>query len=153
MVATELDRKIEEKRLRLQRLVGKGPGESSGRGINHLAVFALDLEATADFYINGMGMPVTLVTSNRDEPRSTHMTVDIGNGVGLSFFDFPHVERLQTPALEGAGGTMHVAISIPQGHYDEIEGRLKERGIGYNRIGDSVYLRDPNGLTLELLLE
>ena len=151
-MATGRDRQIEDKRLRLQELVGKGHKESSGRGINHLAVFALDLEDTAEFYMNVMGMPVTMVTSNRDEPRSTHMIVDIGNGVGLSFFDFPHVERLQVPASEGAGGMMHVAIPIPQSRFLEIEGNLKDQGMTYRRIGDSVYLRDPNGTSLEIMI-
>ena len=151
-MATDRDRQIEDKRLRLQELVGKGPKESSGQGINHLAVSALDLEDTAEFYISVMGMPVTMVTSNRDEPGSTHMIVDIGNGVGLSFFDFPHVKRLQVPAHEGAGGMMHVAIPIPQGRYLEIEGNLMDRGVEYRRIGDSVYLKDPNGTSLEIMI-
>ena len=128
-MATELDSQIEEKRLRLRRLVGTGPKESSTQGINHLAVFASDLDATAEFYIKVMGMPVTGVTANRDEPRSTHMIVDIGRGVSLAFFDFPHVERLQAPVPEGAGGVMHVAIPISEERYNEIEPRLKEQGV------------------------
>ena len=149
---TDLDRRIEEKRGRLQQLAGKGVGESSGQGVNHLAIFALDLEATAEFYMDVMGMPVAAVTSNRDEPRSTHMNVDIGSGVRLSFFDFPHVERLQVPVPEGAGGMMHVAIPISQDQWNGIEGRLKERGVPYQRIGNSVYFRDPNGMNLEVML-
>ena len=58
--------------------MGKGPAESSAQGIDHLAVFALDLEATDEFHINVMGMPVVSVSSNRDELRSTHLNVDIG---------------------------------------------------------------------------
>ena len=152
MAPEELDRQITEKRSRLERLVGKGPEVSSTRGINHLAVFALDLEATAEFYSEVLGMPVVSVTSNRDEPRSTHMNVDIGGGVRLSFFDFPHVERLQEPAPEGAGGMMHVAIPIPRAEYEEVEGRLTKRGVPYHRIGDSVYFKDPNGMNLELMV-
>ena len=151
-MTTDLDRQIEDKRLRLQRLAGSGPSESSTRGINHLAVFALDLEASADFYINVMGMPVVSVTTNRDEPRSTHMNVDIGNGVRLSFFDFPHVLRLQEPAPEGAGGMMHVAIPVPKERFAQIEERLKEREVSYSRIGDSIYFKDPSGMPMELMI-
>ena len=151
-MATDLDRQIEEKRRRLRELVGRGPRESPTEGINHLAVFALDLEATAEFYINVMGMPVIGVTSNRDEPRSTHMNVDLGGGVSIAFFDFPHVERLKVPAPEGVGGMMHVAIPISRERYDEVEGRFKERGVPHRRIGDSVYLKDPNGMSIELII-
>ena len=99
-----------------------------------------------------MGMPVFGVTSNRDEPRSTHMNVDLGGGVSIAFFDFPHVERLKVPAPEEVGGMMHVAIPISPERYDEVEGRFKERGVPHRRIGDSVYLKDPNGMTIELII-
>ena len=100
-MTAELNEEIEEKRARLQRLVGTGPSSGPTEGINHLAVFALDLDATADFYINVMGMPVTFVTANRDEPQSTHMNVDIGNGVSLSFFDFPPRGPLKAARARG----------------------------------------------------
>ena len=147
-----LDECISQLRQRLQGVVGTGPKEGPSQGINHLAVFALDLEATAEFYINVMGMPVTGVTDNRDEPRSTHMIVDIGAGVSLAFFDFPHVERLKVPAPEGVGGVMHVAIPVSRQVFQETEVRLKRRSVPYRRIGDSVYIKDPNGMTLELMI-
>ena len=152
MAAEPIDLRIEEVRNRLKLLVGQGPEAAPTRGVNHLAVFALDLEATAQFYIDVMGMPVTGVSPNRDEPRSTHMNVDLGSGVSLSFFDFPHVDRLRVPAPEGVGGMMHVAIPIPEGRYTQMEERLDRRGIPYRRIDDSVYVRDPNGMTLELMI-
>ena len=96
-------------------------------------------------------MPVTGVTTNRDEPRSTHMNVDIGNGVSISFFDFPHVERLKVPVPEGVGGMMHAAIPVSPERRDEIEGRLKDHGMEYGDVGGSLYVKDPNGMTMELL--
>ncbi len=146
------DGRIKERRGRLRSFLGGRPGGAPTRGIDHVAVFALDLEATARFYTEVMGMRVTSVSPNRDEPRSTHMTVDLGNGASLAFFDFPHVERLKAPAPEGAGGMMHVAVPIPRDRYDEIEGRLKARGVAYSRIGESVYFRDPNGMAMELMI-
>ena len=148
----DLDTQIQERRRRLQGLVGAGPSESSTQGINHLAIFALDLEATAEFYVNVLEMPLTRVVPNRDEPHSTHMSVDIGNGVSLSFFDFPHVERLKIPAPEGVGGMMHVEIPVAEQRYIRIEERLRDRGIPYQRIGRGVYFKDPNGMMPELMI-
>ena len=65
--------------------------EAATQGINHVAMFAKDLEATAAFYSEVMGMPVVGVIPNRDVPGSTHMNVAISNGMTFSFFDFPHV--------------------------------------------------------------
>ena len=149
-MSADMEKDIQDKRSRLQRFVGRGSKESSTKGVNHIAIFALDLEATAEFYSQIIGMPVTSVTANRDEPMSTHLNVDIGKGMALSFFDFPHVPRLQAPVPEGAGGMMHVAIDIPEDQYSQVEGRLRERGVPFQRIGDSAYFKDPNGMTIEL---
>ena len=46
-------------------------------------------------------MPAINVIDNRDVPESTHMNVDIGNGVSISFFHFHHIERLKVPVPDG----------------------------------------------------
>jgi catechol 2,3-dioxygenase-like lactoylglutathione lyase family enzyme len=119
--------------------------------MNHVAIFAKDLEATAEFYNNVMGMPVVGVTANRDVAESTHMNVDMGNGMSFAFFDFPHVSRLQRKAPEGVGGIMHIALAIDQDSRAGIKQRLEERRINYQEIGGSLYLKDPNGLGIELM--
>ena len=119
--------------------------------MNHVAIFAKDLEATAEFYNNVMGMPVVGVTANRDVAESTHMNVDMGNGMSFAFFDFPHVSRLQRKAPEGVGGIMHIALAIDQDSRAGIKQRLEEHRINYQEIGGSLYLKDPNGLGIELM--
>ena len=47
-MSADMEKDIQDKRSRLQRFVGRGPEESSSRGVNHIAIFALDLEATAE---------------------------------------------------------------------------------------------------------
>ena len=119
--------------------------------MNHLAVFAKDLEATAAFYSDVMGMPVVSVTANRDVPESTHMNVHVGNGTCLSFFDFPHVPRLRRRAPEGVGGIMHVALPISAERLAVVKERLDQRRVKYQEVGGSLYLKDPNGLGIELM--
>ncbi len=140
-----------EKRERLRRWIPSSRTESSTVGANHIAVYAKDLETTAAFYIEIMGMPLIEVIDNRDVPESTHMNVDIGGGMMLSFFDFPHIPRLRKRAPEGVGNVMHIALEITEGRKAEVKSRLDAKGIGYQEIGGSVYIKDPNGLGIELL--
>jgi glyoxylase I family protein len=119
--------------------------------VDHIAVFAKDLEATAAFYTEIMGMPVVNVTANRDVPESTHMNVAVGNGMQLSFFDFPHVPRLQRRVPEGAGGVMHVALGISRQRLAEVKARLEQHQVKHQEVGGSVYFKDPNGLGIELM--
>ena len=93
-------------------------------------------------------MPLIEVIDNRDVPESTHMNVDIGGGMMLSFFDFPHIPRLRRRA---PGNVMHIALEITEARKTEVTSRLDARGIGYQEIGGSLYLKDPNGLGIELL--
>ena len=142
---------LEEKRIQLRRWIPDGTKQSVTQGVNHIAIYAKDLDATAAFYTEVMDMPVINVIDNRDVPESTHMNVDVGGGMALSFFDFPHIPRLRRRAPEGVGNVMHVALGISPVRYGEVKSRLVERGVGHQEVGGSLYVKDPNGLGIELL--
>ena len=111
-MTSSTSKSLEERQENLRRWIPANEQNDASKGVNHIAVFSKDLEATAAFYSDVLGMPVVQVTSNRDVEESTHMNVSIGGGVRLSFFDFPHVPRLQEPSPEGFGGVMHIAIGM-----------------------------------------
>ncbi len=46
---------------------------------------------------------------------------------------------------------MHVALAISQERLDEVKGRLQGHRVKYQEIGRSLYLKDPNGLSIELM--
>ena len=142
---------LEEKRSRLRRWILAGHPEAATQGLNHLAVFAKDLEVTAEFYSQVLGMPVVRVTGNRDVPESTHMNVAMGGGMTFAFFDFPHVPRLRRKAPEGVGGIMHVALVVSRERLGEIKDRLQQRRVKFQEMGGAIYLKDPNGLGMELM--
>jgi len=138
-------------RERLRGLIPQGGKDGPTQGVNHIAVFAKDLEATAKFYDEIMDMPVVSVAPNRDVDESTHMNVAIGNGMRLSFFDFPHVPRLQRRAPEGVGNVMHVALPIAKSIFLDIKERCYRNKIKYHEVGGAIYVSDPNSLTIELM--
>ena len=138
-------------RERLQKLIPEGGKDGPTQGVNHIAVFAKDLETTAKFYEEIMDMPVVSVAPNRDVEESTHMNVAIGNGMRLSFFDFPHVPRLRKKAPEGVGNVMHIALPIARNSFLDIKGRCDQAKIKYQEVGGAIYVKDPNGLAIELM--
>ncbi len=147
----EYKQAMEDKRERLRRLIPSDTKQSVTQGVNHVAVYCRDLEATAQFYTEVMGMPVINVIDNRDVPESTHMNVDVGNGMAFSFFDFPHIPRLMEFANEGVGNVMHIALPITTAKYAEVKACLDEQRVGYEEVGGSLYVKDPNRLGIELL--
>ena len=138
-------------RERLRKLIPEGGKDGPTQGVNHIAVFAKDLEMTAKFYEEIMDMPVVSVAPNRDVEESTHMNVAIGNGMRLSFFDFPHVPRLRKKAPEGVGNVMHIALPIARNSFLDIKGRCDQAKIKYQEVGGVIYVKDPNGLAIELM--
>jgi glyoxylase I family protein len=133
---------------------GQG-GDSPGGGVHHLALVCSDVERTIDFYKDLLGFPLAAVMENRDYPGSTHFFIDIGHGNLLAFFDFPGLALEQ--AVEAYGGVQHVAISVPQAHVDAVRARLDAAGIAYlgpdRGLTDSIYVKDPDGVQIELLAQ
>src|ERR1700758_3228254 len=92
------------------RYLAKGESASPSprtRGVDHLALISSDLEATIRFYTETIGMRLTRIVQNRDDPSSTHIFLDMGGGNQLAFFDFP--EHGPDRTVRGVGSMHHIA--------------------------------------------
>ena len=87
-------------------------------------------------------------------PFGPFLGVEVGNEVTLDFYD-----------EEGEGSLQHYAFLVGEDEFDQIFGRIKERGLAYwadpgrtekgkiNRHdgGRGVYFEDPSGHLLEII--
>ena len=130
------------------------PASSAG-GVHHLALICSDVETTVRFYQEVLGFPLVDVMENRDYAGSTHFFHDIGNGNLLAFFDFPGLGL--GPAVETLGAVQHVAISVDRANFEAIRDRLDAAGVPYlgpdRGLTNSIYVKDPDGVQIELLAE
>lgn len=121
-------------------------------GVDHLALISSDLDATIKFYTEVIGMRLTRVVQNRDEPTSTHIFLDMGGGNQLAFFDFPEQGAART--VRGVGSMHHVALKGEPAQMRAIIATLDDRHIPYSLHGSaesgSVYIRDPDGILIEV---
>jgi glyoxylase I family protein len=128
---------------------------STARGVHHLAMICSDPERTIRFYQDLLGFPLIEVMENRDYRGSTHFFHDIGNGNLLAFFDFPGLGL--EPGIEAIGGVQHVAISVDAESFDLLKGRIDAAGVPYigpdRGLTNSIYVKDPDGIQIELLRE
>jgi glyoxylase I family protein len=126
---------------------------STARGIHHAALICSDVEQTIGFYQGLLGFPLVELVENRDYPGSSHLFFDLGNKTLLGFFDFPGLGL--EPAVEAIGGVQHIAISVTRESWEALRKRLDEAGVPYvgpdRGIEESMYLRDPDGIQVELL--
>ena len=148
--------RLAERRTALAQRYLRAPAErptSNARGIHHAALICSDVERTIQFYDGLLGFPVVEITENRDYPGSTHFFFDLGNRTLLGFFDFPGLGL--EAGVESIGSVQHIAIAVPPDAHAMLRARLDEKGIPYDGpqrgIPESIYLRDPDGIGIELL--
>lgn len=125
------------------------------RGVHHLALVCRDVEETIRFYQEFLGFPLVELVENRDYAGSSHFFFDIGNRNLLGFFDFPGLGS--PPWQETIGAVQHLAISIGSEQFAAAKKKLDDGAIDYlgpdRGAEDSLYIRDPNGVGIELYRE
>jgi len=128
---------------------------STGRGIHHAALICRDVETTIRFYQDLIGFPLVELVENRDYAGSSHFFFDVGNRTLLGFFDFPGHDH--PDFQETIGGVQHIALSVSAEQFAAAKERFGAAGVEYlgpdRGIEDSVYVRDPNGVGIELYRE
>jgi catechol 2,3-dioxygenase-like lactoylglutathione lyase family enzyme len=116
--------------------------------LNHTIVHSKDPRAAADFLAGLFALPAP-------KPFGPFLDVEVGNEVTLAFLDAEGMEiQMQ-----------HYAFLVGEAEFDQIFGRIKERGLEYwadpgqkqqgqiNRHygGRGVYFEDPSGHLLEII--
>jgi glyoxylase I family protein len=153
----ELDA-VRERRAVLRDKYLRAPAErpaTTGAGIHHAALICRDVEGTIRFYQEMLGFPLVELVENRDYAGSSHFFFDVGNRNLLGFFDFPGHDH---PDFEETiGGVQHIALSVSPEQFALAKERFDSAGVEYlgpdRGVEDSLYVRDPNGVGIELYRE
>ena len=152
LTLTEIEARRNELRERYLLPPGERPS-TPGRGIHHAALICSDVEKTIEFYQGLLGFPLVELVENRDYKGSSHFFFDLGNQTLLGFFDFPGLGL--EPGIEAIGGVQHIAISVPRDRWERLRDVLDGAGVKYAGpdlgIEESMYLKDPDGIQIELL--
>ena len=114
--------------------------------LNHTIVAARDRWESANFLADLLGLP-------RPTAYGPFAVVELDNDVSLDFIDDPEIHQ------------RHYAFLVSEEEFDQIFGRIKDRGLPYwadpferqpgeintNDGGRGVYWSDPNGHKLEII--
>ncbi len=124
-------------------------------GIHHITLISSDLERSAAFYRDLLGLRLVEAGVNQDDPGARHFYFGDAHGAPgtlVSLFEYPQME----PGEVGVGSTHHFALCVESP--EELEGWrgwLESRGVPCTEVLDrvhfkSIYLRDPDGHIVEL---
>jgi glyoxylase I family protein len=134
--------------------------------LHHTAYTTRDMEQTRRFYEDVIGLPLIATWSESDElfgkvRTYCHCFFGLGDGGALAFFQFADEDDARTFSPPIAETPFHhVALKVDAETQAAIEQRIAAAGYrepdtyvlehGYCR---SVYVKDPNGMLLELTLD
>jgi catechol 2,3-dioxygenase-like lactoylglutathione lyase family enzyme len=110
------------------------------RGLRHIALRSRDLRATERFYVDVLGLRVAF-------PHRGMLFLESPGGGDL--LNFVATRR----AFDAdAGGFDHLGLRVPSAEWRATMARLARAGarIAGRRGRDAVYMKDPNGYTVEL---
>jgi catechol 2,3-dioxygenase-like lactoylglutathione lyase family enzyme len=126
--------------------------------ISHPALQGAHREETIAFYTDVLGMDMVLRQPNLDYQPEEHLFFHVGNDNFIAYFVpkegvDPASYQL---AQSGSGHMDHLALDIELDDLPAWEARLRQHGVefegpvdrGYER---SLYFKDPNNVTVELL--
>jgi glyoxalase family protein len=119
-------------------------------GLHHLTMITGDAQKNVDFYAGVLGLRLVKKTVNFDSPDAYHLYFgdEAGSpGTILTWFEFPGAWR----GRAGAGMVHTIQLGVASaGALDFWAERL--RGYGAERVGDSLFFEDYDGLRFELVV-
>lgn len=127
--------------------------------ISHPALTGHKRAETLRFYTEVLGMELVLRQPNLDYPSEEHLFFHVGNDTFIAYF-LPIRDEdaaTYTPATSGHGHMDHLALDVDAQAFEQAMARLTAAGVEFEGPADrgyerSIYFKDPNGVTLELLV-
>ena len=124
--------------------------------LSHPAISGSKNAETIHFYQDVLGMEMVLRQDNLDVPWEEHLFFHVGNDNFIAYFVPKEGAPELPPAVSGAGHMDHLAIDVDEAGLAQAIERLTAEGVAFEGPVDrgyerSIYFKDPNGATLELL--
>ncbi|HEX9885246.1 MAG TPA: VOC family protein [Longimicrobiales bacterium] len=124
------------------------------QGVHHISIVGSTKQSALDFWQGLLGMPFIFEQPNLGRPEENHLYFDPGDGRLLTVFTDESRADAGRPAPREIGCVEHLAFNVSRATFTQIPERLRQRGIEClerdRGFMDSIYLKDPNGLKVEL---
>jgi glyoxylase I family protein len=124
-------------------------------GLHHITLLCADVNRSASFYRDLLGMRLVEQSHNPDDPNAEHLLFGPSAATGgtmVTCMAYPDLEE----GFVGRGSTHHFALGVESD--DELSAwrdYLRSRGVDVTDVYDrgtfkSIYLRDPDGHLVEI---
>lgn len=124
------------------------------QGVHHITIVGSTRQSAIDFWEGVLGMPFIFEQPNLGKPDENHLYFDPGDGRLLTVFTNESRVDAHRPAPREIGCVDHLAFNVSRATFALAPQRLTAHGIEwYERdrgFMNSIYMKDPNGLKVEI---
>jgi glyoxylase I family protein len=116
--------------------------------LDHASVMTTNLEAATDFYVDLLGL--TLRSVEDDPVREGRKRAMLGDGRGYAVLELIEMPEMEHPSVPGRGGIHHVGFRLPDRDWHSLRSRLDAADYEYREVKERLFVRDTDGLVLEI---
>lgn len=116
--------------------------------LDHASVMTTDLDAAVDFYVDLLGLSLRVVEDDpvRDGRRRAMLSDDTGHDI-VEIIEMPEMAH---PSVPGRGGVHHLGFRLPDREWHSLRSRLDAAEYAYQEVKGRLFVRDADGLVLEV---
>ncbi len=116
--------------------------------LDHASVMTTDLEAATDFYVDLLGL--NLRTVEDDPVRKGRRRAMLGDGGDRAVIELIEMPEMEHPSVPGRGAIHHIGFSLSDRDWHSLRSRLDAADYAYREVKGRLFVRDTDGLVLEI---
>jgi glyoxylase I family protein len=116
--------------------------------LNHASVMTTDLDAAIAFYVDLLGLSLRSV---EDDPvREGRQRALLGDGNAHPVVELIEMPEMEHPSVPGRGAIHHIGFSLSDRDWHSLRSRLDAADHEYREVKERLFVRDADGLVLEI---
>lgn len=128
--------------------VDEHAGRPQGFILTHAAIITTRLEDAIAFYRDLLGLRTRIIG---DDPiRTGRRRAMLTNAGNEDLIEIIEMTDMAHPSIPGRGGIHHIGFTLPPRDWHSLRSRLDARGYLYQEIDGRLFVRDSDGLVLEI---
>ena len=116
--------------------------------LDHASIMTTQFDPAVDFYVRLIGL--TLRAIEDDPIRTGRKRAMLTDSAGHDVIELIEMPELAHPAIPGRGGIHHLGFCLPQRGWHALRSRLDAAGYPYQEVEGRLFVRDADGLVLEV---
>jgi len=119
-----------------------------GVQLDHASIMTTDLEQATEFYVDLLGL--TLRSVEDDPVREGRERAMLGDGRGRAVIELIEMPEMEHAAVPGRGAIHHIGFRLSRDDWHALRARLDAADYSYREVKGRLFVRDADGLVLEI---